>query len=106
MIRRPPRSTLFPYTTLFRSALEGSPDRLGHLALERWRVELAFETPALEADEEGAAGEAGEERLGGVDERRRGPARARADRRLARPPPWRDPPPGRDASRARPPPRR
>ena len=23
MIRRPPRSTLFPYTTLFRSALEG-----------------------------------------------------------------------------------
>src|SRR3712207_7212830 len=24
MIRRPPRSTLFPYTTLFRSHLEGS----------------------------------------------------------------------------------
>src|SRR3712207_7888174 len=24
MIRRPPRSTLFPYTTLFRSALPGS----------------------------------------------------------------------------------
>src|SRR3712207_9238994 len=24
MIRRPPRSTLFPYTTLFRSALESS----------------------------------------------------------------------------------
>src|SRR2546429_3848058 len=23
MIRRPPRSTLFPYTTLFRSAIEG-----------------------------------------------------------------------------------
>mgnify|MGYP000252177638 CR=1 FL=1 len=23
MIRRPPRSTLFPYTTLFRSTLEG-----------------------------------------------------------------------------------
>src|SRR5690242_21210983 len=23
MIRRPPRSTLFPYTTLFRSALQG-----------------------------------------------------------------------------------
>src|ERR1051326_1299733 len=28
MIRRPPRSTLFPYTTLFRSALIG----------ERWRI--------------------------------------------------------------------
>src|SRR5258705_1569511 len=25
MIRRPPRSTLFPYTTLFRSALRGDP---------------------------------------------------------------------------------
>src|SRR3712207_7279165 len=27
MIRRPPRSTLFPYTTLFRSALSTSPTR-------------------------------------------------------------------------------
>src|SRR3712207_8893619 len=29
MIRRPPRSTLFPYTTLFRSpmSIEGRPDR-------------------------------------------------------------------------------
>src|SRR3712207_7602654 len=25
MIRRPPRSTLFPYTTLFRSPVEGGP---------------------------------------------------------------------------------
>src|SRR3712207_8401809 len=25
MIRRPPRSTLFPYTTLFRSAVAGGP---------------------------------------------------------------------------------
>src|SRR5260221_10829965 len=29
MIRRPPRSTLFPYTTLFRSHL--GPDRLDHM---------------------------------------------------------------------------
>src|SRR5260221_2673752 len=33
MIRRPPRSTLFPYTTLFRSAAERpqcvQPDRIG-----------------------------------------------------------------------------
>src|SRR2546426_2399039 len=28
MIRRPPRSTLFPYTTLFRSLPEGPPTRL------------------------------------------------------------------------------
>src|SRR2546422_5144033 len=27
MIRRPPRSTLFPYTTLFRSCTPGSPVR-------------------------------------------------------------------------------
>src|SRR5258708_25688858 len=36
MIRRPPRSTLFPYTTLFRSRLErarGEIDGLGRLAL-------------------------------------------------------------------------
>src|SRR3712207_8777073 len=31
MIRRPPRSTLFPYTTLFRSA-EVQPLREGHVA--------------------------------------------------------------------------
>src|SRR5688572_32376810 len=33
MIRRPPRSTLFPYTTLFRS-----PDRRGALAIHRLRA--------------------------------------------------------------------
>src|SRR2546422_3295871 len=33
MIRRPPRSTLFPYTTLFRSGLEWGIDSLGVLAL-------------------------------------------------------------------------
>src|SRR5947199_4460584 len=29
MIRRPPRSTLFPYTTLFRSKLKAIQDELG-----------------------------------------------------------------------------
>src|SRR2546428_1400221 len=29
MIRRPPRSTLFPYTTLFRSMSKGMQQRLG-----------------------------------------------------------------------------
>src|SRR3712207_8822011 len=37
MIRRPPRSTLFPYTTLFRSAAGGgrreADDGLGHAGL-------------------------------------------------------------------------
>src|SRR2546425_3976462 len=34
MIRRPPRSTLFPYTTLFRSLVvdDNSPDGTGQLA--------------------------------------------------------------------------
>src|SRR2546426_10631131 len=31
MIRRPPRSTLFPYTTLFRSAVLGTFETLGRL---------------------------------------------------------------------------
>src|SRR5438034_8237779 len=36
MIRRPPRSTLFPYTTLFRSRLRGAPPRRGrHVRLVR-----------------------------------------------------------------------
>src|SRR3712207_7294332 len=30
MIRRPPRSTLFPYTTLFRSQQPGEPERQRH----------------------------------------------------------------------------
>src|SRR2546430_13313579 len=33
MIRRPPRSTLFPYTTLFRSAHRRSHHARAHLAL-------------------------------------------------------------------------
>src|SRR5690348_18103700 len=33
MIRRPPRSTLFPYTTLFRSLAYPEPDRRADLAL-------------------------------------------------------------------------
>src|SRR3712207_7619921 len=41
MIRRPPRSTLFPYTTLFRSRLDGGrPAELpatGRRAVLRWR---------------------------------------------------------------------
>src|SRR2546426_2466967 len=40
MIRRPPRSTLFPYTTLFRSVHRGvlRQDRNPTLALQRVRV--------------------------------------------------------------------
>src|SRR3712207_8970104 len=47
MIRRPPRSTLFPYTTLFRSGADGRPARRGDAA----GGELP---PALLADPVGA----------------------------------------------------
>src|SRR2546422_8424223 len=42
MIRRPPRSTLFPYTTLFRSGLAGAvgADQRDHLALADDEVDL------------------------------------------------------------------
>src|SRR3712207_7740782 len=46
MIRRPPRSTLFPYTTLFRSVGEDPPYLQGEV---EWL-----------ADEEGAEGAAGD----------------------------------------------
>src|SRR3712207_8400975 len=36
MIRRPPRSTLFPYTTLFRSVLLGALLSVAALALEEF----------------------------------------------------------------------
>src|SRR2546428_5267026 len=46
MIRRPPRSTLFPYTTLFRSLsaepLRDLPSRTG-----RWSVDGSHERPAV-----------------------------------------------------------
>src|SRR3712207_8230835 len=51
MIRRPPRSTLFPYTTLFRSRRrpdEGPAD--GHLAADGARGALRTRHRLLEAD--------------------------------------------------------
>src|SRR5256885_7681396 len=38
MIRRPPRSTLFPYTTLFRSLLEQPVERRPVIDVQRVRV--------------------------------------------------------------------
>src|SRR5256885_9892990 len=42
MIRRPPRSTLFPYTTLFRSVLARMLGGLGHDGCQRVRVRPAY----------------------------------------------------------------
>src|SRR2546430_7050631 len=39
MIRRPPRSTLFPYTTLFRSTVLQDRSVSGAVALEQLRVQ-------------------------------------------------------------------
>src|SRR3712207_8735832 len=58
MIRRPPRSTLFPYTTLFRSADRGSEDAVSlvlgqhpagakHALLDTRRLEVAEEERAV-----------------------------------------------------------
>src|SRR3990172_1855624 len=40
MIRRPPRSTLFPYTTLFRSSGEGHPIGLSKVRVWNWEADL------------------------------------------------------------------
>src|SRR5256885_9503675 len=59
MIRRPPRSTLFPYTTLFRSALRGEDDadvllaqRLEPLADARRKHRIVKEQPRLVEDQQ------------------------------------------------------
>src|SRR3712207_9487274 len=46
MIRRPPRSTLFPYTTLFRSR-RGRGDQGGHRWLRRGRGDRRVGHPAV-----------------------------------------------------------
>src|SRR2546430_13067041 len=69
MIRRPPRSTLFPYTTLFRSVVGGRREAL----LGMWRVDVLGQPPRVLAHVEsdqlrpeavrqqpGAAGSAGQ----------------------------------------------
>src|SRR5260221_689266 len=87
MIRRPPRSTLFPYTTLFRSrrqlgALELAPALLQELAVARPRLDRP---PPVEReqplDEELPV--FGRPRSGGAD-RDLQPALARADRQSTR----------------------
>src|SRR2546425_2435987 len=51
MIRRPPRSTLFPYTTLFRSQLEALFDPL-ELPRVRERQSVLLAAPAAVRSEE------------------------------------------------------
>src|SRR3712207_7028167 len=55
MIRRPPRSTLFPYTTLFRSVVDHldfffDPGCPWAWLTSRWVVAVQAERPALRVD--------------------------------------------------------
>src|SRR2546430_9188934 len=60
MIRRPPRSTLFPYTTLFRScsAFHLRISRCAGPSTGRWRVQSDAETNRLPGSRIQFAGEA------------------------------------------------
>src|SRR2546426_3535742 len=52
MIRRPPRSTLFPYTTLFRSAALGPGNRLVFIDAETSRVFTTADEASLDPSQE------------------------------------------------------
>src|SRR5258708_20485796 len=68
MIRRPPRSTLFPYTTLFRSCADGS-DREA-----RWHMMMAAMQGAMAFQKGLGAVHAMSHPLGGIQEPRQGPS--------------------------------
>src|SRR3712207_8246248 len=58
MIRRPPRSTLFPYTTLFRSGREGHAQHGPGVAGVRRSLPPGGKVPHLDAAVPGTGGEA------------------------------------------------
>src|SRR3712207_8351532 len=72
MIRRPPRSTLFPYTTLFRSGFSSEEAMgVGTAGFTAMQAVLALERHGLVADREvlvtGAAGGVGSVAIGILD---------------------------------------
>src|SRR2546430_4068702 len=54
MIRRPPRSTLFPYTTLFRSLVSGIGTRPSGVARYHFLYALQLQEDCLQAPEAAA----------------------------------------------------
>src|SRR2546423_9881644 len=59
MIRRPPRSTLFPYTTLFRSGVSRRPARCSRTMPSRAAMEI--DRPGQTVDLHGGSGRRSEE---------------------------------------------
>src|SRR3712207_9358014 len=91
MIRRPPRSTLFPYTTLFRSrpgverrdaGLEQQPDDQQRQAEDQQHVPAAVGPGRADLAEPDAAGGAVDQRQAVEEERRREGAEDRKSTRL------------------------
>src|SRR3712207_8121376 len=74
MIRRPPRSTLFPYTTLFRSVAGEDGEHRGARHLDERRHHHEAEGEGRQRQVGGGAGErrpvAGQERVDGVEDRK------------------------------------
>src|SRR2546430_12696113 len=66
MIRRPPRSTLFPYTTLFRSEKECSRSRIFSEG-DRGRGHPLLQRPALAALDPRAGGRVSRDALVGIN---------------------------------------
>src|SRR3712207_6890051 len=64
MIRRPPRSTLFPYTTLFRSRPRRVPARAPHAACHRGARRRGAPPGGRAAAADRGAGRAGADRAG------------------------------------------
>src|SRR2546425_8675033 len=68
MIRRPPRSTLFPYTTLFRSEDGGRLDRAHARMIDRARPVEARRARHVAADHGDRAARGREPGIGGAEE--------------------------------------
>src|SRR2546425_12419657 len=89
MIRRPPRSTLFPYTTLFRSAHTGAgrrilqrvADQVLQHPVERVGVGVHAGQRALDVQLEAVRGARAPEELDSGRDERRGIEHRAADRR-------------------------
>src|SRR2546422_7248167 len=79
MIRRPPRSTLFPYTTLFRSLRERPEQRARHRVVGREPADLVGHIAQRHARRRGPGLESLAEQYDGLIDQRRDPVQARQD---------------------------